>query len=88
MTPQTPKPSCHEVITGLWKPNEKDLSNGRSIGFGNTLNIINGGLECGKGYDLLKSEYRYKYYELFCKYLNVPIGENVKCTFQKPYGSE
>jgi Chitinase class I len=35
MTPQAPKPSCHEAI--------------RSSGFGMTINVINGAIECGKG---------------------------------------
>lgn len=47
MTPQPPKPSCHEVmIDGMWTPTEKDIRQGRTEpGFGMTIMIINGGLE-------------------------------------------
>ncbi|CAL9174530.1 unnamed protein product, partial [Musa hybrid cultivar] len=51
MTPQSPKPSCHDVITGRWTPSNADQAAGRLPGYGVTTNIINGGLECGKGYD-------------------------------------
>jgi len=45
MTPQPPKPSCHEVMTG-WTPTPQDEAAGRvHPGFGMTIMIINGGLE-------------------------------------------
>ena len=40
---QAPKPSCHDAITGIWKPTDGDKACGRDIGFGATINIINGG---------------------------------------------
>ncbi|MDR3653515.1 MAG: chitinase [Paludibacter sp.] len=86
MTPQFPKPSCHDIMTGKWKPTANDLQNGRVPGFGATLNVINGGLECGKGIDLKKTAYRYKYYTYFCKYFHVSPGENISCCNQKPFG--
>ncbi|KAF2301221.1 hypothetical protein GH714_020936 [Hevea brasiliensis] len=46
MTPQFPKPSCHDVITGQWSPTGHDISAGRAPGYGVITNIINGGLEC------------------------------------------
>lgn len=46
MTPQMPKPSMHDVITGFFTPNTVDLSENIHDGFGATINIINGGLEC------------------------------------------
>ncbi len=46
MRPQKPKPSCHEVMSGEWQPDEKDSMLNRRPGFGMTINIINGGLEC------------------------------------------
>lgn len=86
MTPQFPKPSCHEIITGTWKPNANDLLKGRLSGFGATVNVINGGVECGNGTDLEKTAYRYKYYQYFCKYFQVSPGENISCSNQKPFG--
>ncbi|KAL4616460.1 hypothetical protein ACB092_07G200600 [Castanea dentata] len=49
MTPQSPKPSCHDVITGNWNPSSVDIASSRLLGYGTTTNIINGGLECGQG---------------------------------------
>ncbi|CAK9157222.1 unnamed protein product [Ilex paraguariensis] len=49
MTPQSPKPSCHDVITGTWRPSAADTAAGRVPGYGVITNIINGGIECGKG---------------------------------------
>ena len=48
MTPQDPKPSMHDVVTGFFKPNGHDASVGIDDGFGTTTNIINGGLECSR----------------------------------------
>ena len=45
-TPQPPKPSMLHVIDSTWVPNQEDKRNGISPGFGATINIINGGLEC------------------------------------------
>jgi hypothetical protein len=86
MTPQFPKPSCHEIMTGAWKPNANDLLKGRVPGFGATVNVINGGVECGKGTELEKTAYRYKYYRYFCDYFHVSPGENISCNDQKPFG--
>ena len=47
MTPQLPKPSCHDVMTGNWIPNAEDIAENRLPGFGTTINVINGGLEAG-----------------------------------------
>lgn len=49
MTPQSPKPSMHDVVSGFFEPNDKDKAAGIKGGFGSTINIINGGIECGGG---------------------------------------
>jgi len=49
MTPQSPKPSIHDVITGFMVPTDADISANIEATFGTTTNIINGGHECGKG---------------------------------------
>lgn len=51
MTPQYNKPSSHAVMNGSWVPTSADLQNGRKPGFGTTINVINGGLECGVAYE-------------------------------------
>ena len=47
MTPQAPKPSCHDVILSTWKPNTVQAGAGWKPGFGATIMVINGGLEGG-----------------------------------------
>jgi hypothetical protein len=84
MTAQDPKPSCHDVMTGKWKPTAEDIKKGRMPGFGTTLNIINGGQECGKP-EGERTKYRYGFYKYFCKYFKVAPGENIECTDQKPF---
>ena len=44
MTVQAPKPSAHDVMIGNYSA---EASKNRYPGFGMTINIINGGLECG-----------------------------------------
>ena len=86
MTPQFPKPSCHDIMAGNWKPTPNDLQKGRVPGFGATVNVINGGVECGTGTELEKTSFRYQYYLYFCNYFKVSPGENVSCNNQKPFG--
>jgi hypothetical protein len=86
MTPQYPKPSCHDIIVGKWIPTSDDIQKGRLPGFGATVNVINGGVECGTGIELTKTKYRYQYYQYFCNYFHVPAGENISCSSQKPFG--
>ena len=49
MTPDNRKPSAHNVIVGNWQPTAIDKARGRVAGFGMTINIINGPVECNKG---------------------------------------
>lgn len=49
MMPETHKPSAHDVMIGKWQPNAVDKSQGRTPGFGMTINIVNGAIECNKG---------------------------------------
>jgi len=48
MTPQAPRPSMHDVMTGYFEPNDADITHGISGGFGSTINIISPD-ECGHG---------------------------------------
>uniref|UniRef100_UPI0030BA2B27 the ancestral GH19 chitinase, Anc4+LoopII (P12K/N13H/S58T/N193G/Y194F/D197R) n=1 Tax=synthetic construct TaxID=32630 RepID=UPI0030BA2B27 len=85
MTPQSPKPSCHDVMTGNWTPSSADLAAGRVPGFGVTTNIINGGLECGKG-NPAQAENRVGFYKRFCNQLGVSPGSNLDCANMRPFG--
>lgn len=86
MTPQSPKPSCHNVITGIWKPSAADQSAGRVAGYGATTNIINGGLECGQGWKA-QVEDRIGFYKRYCDIFKVGYGNNLDCYNQRPFGS-
>jgi hypothetical protein len=86
MTNQFPKPSCHDVMVGNWKPREADSVAGRLPGFGLVVNVINGMVECGHAVDMPKTSLRYEYYRFFCTYFKVDPGENISCGIQKPFG--
>lgn len=83
-TAQFPKPSCHDIISHLWVPSEKDVAAGRLPGFGAVVNVINGGIECNSAPAVAK--YRYGYYQFFCTYFQVDPGPNADCSAQKPFG--
>ncbi|ERM96407.1 hypothetical protein AMTR_s00001p00243680 [Amborella trichopoda] len=84
MTPQSPKPSAHDIITCLWTPSAADRSAGRVPGYGVITNIINGGLECGHGSDDRVAD-RIGFYKRYCDLMGVPYGDNLDCYNQRPY---
>ena len=84
MTPQSPKPSCHDVITGAWTPSAADQAAGRVPGFGVITNIINGGLECGHGSDSRDAD-RVGFYKRYCDILGVSYGDNLDCGNQSHF---
>lgn len=84
MATQPPKPSCHNIMTGNWLPSTHDSLEGRLPGFGATVNVINGGVECSR-VPAQKTIYRYEYYKYFCHYFHVSPGNNIECTDQKPF---
>jgi len=71
MTPQTLKPSAHEVMTGKWQPTAADKAVGRAPGFGMTINIVNGDVECNKGENMVAMNDRIGFYRHFLKALGV-----------------
>ena len=64
MTPQDPKPSMHDVMTGFFEPNEKDAQVNITATFGTTTNIINGGIECGQ--ETAQAANRVSYFDWYC----------------------
>lgn len=55
MAPQYPKLNCHDVmIPGKWTPTALQQASGLKPGFGATVVIINGGIECGSGQENTK----------------------------------
>lgn len=78
MTQQNPKPSCHDVMVGKWTPTSADTMMGRLPGFGMTINIINGGLECSQTTPS-KVEDRVQFYLRYTQLLGVDPGANLYC---------
>jgi hypothetical protein len=88
MKEQIPKPSCHQVMTGTWLPTARDRELNRRPGFGMTINIINGGIECRPGNPAGKAlrEERIGYYKWFAALLGVELEKECDCAGMAPYG--
>jgi len=71
MTPQTYKPSAHDTMIGKWQPNADDKAKNRRPGFGMTINIVNGAVECGQGETMYNMNDRIGFYQYFLKKLGV-----------------
>jgi len=71
MTPQYPKPSMHDAMSGFLVPTQADIAAGIGPDFGTTINIINGGLECRQD---AKPQVinRIQYYTAFLEYFELP----------------
>ena len=88
MTPQSPKPSMHDVMSGLFKPNDVDSGRGIQGGFGSTINILNGGIECGSlGSENAKAANRGMYYKEFLNFFELdPEKEtNLGCATEQQF---
>ena len=59
------------VMDGTWVPNKKDQRNRLEPGFGATIMIINGGIECGHGSEKPQALHRQAYYRKFAEYFKV-----------------
>nr|AAC95376.1 chitinase [Cynodon dactylon] len=76
MTPRRPKPSCHEVMVGEYRPIAVDVAGNRMPGFGLVTNIVNGGLECNRTDDARVNN-RIGFYRRYCQIFNVDTGPNL-----------
>jgi len=86
MTPQRPKPSCHDVMSGAWIPSAANISSGRSPGFGMTVNIINRGLECGsERNEDPRVKDRIGFFRRYAEIMGVTVGDNLTCDSMVPY---
>jgi hypothetical protein len=86
MTPETHKPSAHDVMIGKWQPNAADKAKGRVPGFGMTINIVNGELECNKGDNMYSMKDRIGFYQFFLTKLGVSDPNCVcSCGKMEPY---
>lgn len=85
MTPQSLKPSAHQVMSGNWKPTPEDTKLGRIQGFGMTINIINGALECNKGENREMND-RIGFYRHFLGIFKLKDNElSCSCAKMSPY---
>jgi chitinase len=89
MREQKPKPSCHNVICGKWQPAAEDLRLGRRPGFGMTINIINGGIECNSHTAGARAsrEERIGFYKWFAALLRVTVEKDCDCAGMGTYPS-
>jgi hypothetical protein len=86
MTPQSPKPSAHDVMIGKWQPSTADKGAGRTPGFGMTINIVNGQIECNKGNNMPNMNDRIGFYQHFLKLLGTSDPNCAcSCGTMKPY---
>ncbi|KAJ0052020.1 hypothetical protein Pint_00753 [Pistacia integerrima] len=84
MTEQKPKPSCHNVMVGKYRPTEADIAANRTAGYGLVTNIINGGLECGIANHGGVND-RIGYFQRYATLFNVDTGPNLDCENQKSF---
>lgn len=79
MTPQPPKPSCHDVITNQWTPDASAIAGGITQAcFGTVVMVINGGLEGNCSTDDYRVGRRARYYTTFAAKMGIDVsGEKV-----------
>lgn len=90
LTPQAPKPAMLHVIDRTWVPSQREIAAGIGYGFGTTINIINGGIECGaQNKEKGQPVNRIRYWEGLAAHFQIPIesDETNTCWQQTPYGS-
>lgn len=86
MTPQTHKPGAHDVMTGKWQPKNEDAAKGRKPGFGMTINIVNGEVECNHAENMYNMNDRIGFYQYFLKKLGVTDPDCVcSCGNMQPF---
>jgi chitinase len=71
-------------MTGGWSPSAADTAAGRAPGFGVTIDIINGGLECHMPGDARVAD-RIGFYMRYTTLLGVTPGANVDCGTMSPF---
>lgn len=90
LTPQAPKPAMLHVIDRTWAPSQREAAAGIGYGFGTTINVINGGIECGEQ-NKTKGQpvNRIRYWEGLAAHYQIPVEADEKntCYQQTPYGS-
>jgi hypothetical protein len=78
----------HDIVTGHFQPNDADTDAGIMGGFGSTINIINGGDECG--WASPSAAKRGQWYQAFLSHFGITDNSgNDGCESESafPYGS-
>ena len=83
MTVQDPKPSMHQVMTD---PDYDGDYEGHAPGFGMTINILNGGLECGQAFAYDKVRNRVGFYLTYLNAFSAFHGSGIS-PWVNGYGS-
>mmetsp|Transcript_38674 Transcript_38674/g.28024 ORF Transcript_38674/g.28024 Transcript_38674/m.28024 type:complete len:360 (-) Transcript_38674:240-1319(-) len=85
MTPHNPAPSLHEIATGYWLPNDNDMANNITVGFGATINAISPE-ECGGGYNTEEADLKIEYYSAFAEFYHRQAQMvNMDCANMLPF---
>jgi predicted chitinase len=79
MTPEGNKPSAHDAMVKEWIPSTNEDGKGYNGGFGLTIDIINGALECGMGENQLAMNDRIGFYRYFLKQIGA-VDNNCSCS--------
>ncbi|QTH43440.1 chitinase [Cohnella sp. LGH] len=87
MTPQSPKPSAHDVMVGNWTPSEANKAKGLTpAGFGITIMIINGNIEGNLDESDRRIARRVAFYREIAAQMGVSIeGEKVNTLGMRPF---
>ena len=77
MTPQCPKPSCHQVMQEIYDESATSYSSAKMSkkGFLHTVNIINGSVECRSGVSNVKPVLRSKLYRYYMSVIGFTTSE-------------
>ena len=77
MTPQCPKPSCHQVMQEIYDESATSYSSAKMSkkGFLHTVNIINGSVECRSGVSDVKPVLRSKLYRYYMAVIGFTTSE-------------
>jgi len=84
MTAQPPKPSAHAVMGGAWQSTVVDTAAGRVPGFGMTILIINGALECNRPTDGRVQD-RVDFFTRYANLLGTTVGANLFCNAMQSF---
>ena len=76
MTPISPNPSVHDVVTNRWQPNQLDIDAGIQQNFATTVNILYGIEECGyQAENTIRANQRIEIYLTILNYLQGSVNE-------------